>query len=97
MRLMQSFFRAYPMRTALMLAALLLSALAEGVGLSVLLPLLNIALGTDSGVDLPGSEATANDFEVMVRNTLGNLGIDITLSNMLLVLVSGVALKSISS
>ncbi len=76
MRLMNSFFRAYPLRTALMLAALLLSALAEGVGLSVLLPLLNIALGTDSGVSLPGNETAANDFELMVRNTLGSLGKD---------------------
>lgn len=95
MRLMQSFFRAYPLRTALMLAALLLSALAEGVGLSVLLPLLNIALGTDSGVSLPGNESATNDFEVMVRNALDTLGIAVTLPNMLLVLVGGVALKSI--
>ncbi len=43
-----------------MLAALLLAALAEGIGLSVLLPLLNIALGTDSGVSLPGNETAAH-------------------------------------
>ena len=49
MRLMASFFRAYPLPTFLMLVALLLSGFAEGVGLSALLPLLNIALGSESG------------------------------------------------
>ncbi len=45
MRMMASFFSAYPGRTAVMLLALLLSGVAEGVGLSALLPLLNIAVG----------------------------------------------------
>ena len=38
MSLMLSLFRAYPWQTALMLVALLLSGVAEGIGLSALLP-----------------------------------------------------------
>jgi len=96
MRLMRSFFSAYPLQTLLMLTALLLSAVAEGIGLSVLLPLLNIALGVDSGVPLPGADAAVQGgFETMVKDILNDLGIAITLSNMLLILVGGVALKSV--
>ena len=55
MGLMLSFFRAYRGQTILMLLALLLSGLAEGIGLSALLPLLNIALGADTAQMLPGA------------------------------------------
>jgi len=54
MGLMLNFFRAYPSQTVLMLLALLLSGIAEGVGLSALLPMLNIALGSDAMAALPG-------------------------------------------
>ena len=51
MRLMAHFFRAYPLYTALMLAALLSSGIVKGIGVSALLPLLNIALGADAGTE----------------------------------------------
>ncbi len=93
---MASFFRAYPLPTFLMLVALMLSGFAEGVGLSALLPLLNIALGPERGAGLPGMDAgVENEFERVVLETLGHLGIDITLGNMLLIIVGGVFLKSV--
>jgi ATP-binding cassette subfamily C protein len=96
MRLMASFFRSYPLHTALMLAALLLSGIAEGIGLSALLPLLNIARGTGAGIDLPGAgTAIQNDFERVVLDTLGTLGIAVTLGNLLLIIVGVVLLKSV--
>jgi ATP-binding cassette subfamily C protein len=49
MSLMLSFLRAYRWQTVVMLIALLLSGIAEGIGLSALLPLLNIALGSEIG------------------------------------------------
>ena len=55
MGLMLNFFRAYPSQTVLMLLALLLSGIAEGVGLSALLPMLNIALGSDAMAAIPGA------------------------------------------
>jgi len=96
MRLMLSFFRAHRWQTALMLVALLLSGAAEGVGLSALLPLLNIALGPEATSMLPGAEvATQTGFERTVLDILATLGIAPTLANMLLIILFGVAFKSI--
>jgi ATP-binding cassette, subfamily C, bacterial len=96
MGLMLSFFRAYPWQTVMMLLALLLSGIAEGVGLSALLPLLNIALGPEATSMVPGTAAPAgNDFEQTVLETLASLGIAPTLGNMLTIVLLGVAFKSV--
>ena len=98
MRLMATFFRAYPLHTGLMLAALLLSGIAEGIGLSALLPLLNIGLGADAGAELvaPETEIQSN-LERVVFETLDTLGIAVTLGNLLLIIVGGAALKAAPS
>ena len=95
MGLMLNFFRAYPSQTALMLLALLLSGLAEGIGLSALLPLINIALGSEAAGLLPDASQSQNEFEQMVLNGLAYVGIAPTLGNMLSILLFGVAVKSI--
>ncbi len=96
MRLMASFFRAYRMQSLLMLLALLLSGIAEGIGLSALLPLLNIALGGEAGSGLAlAPEAAQNDFERVILEQLANLGIAATLANMLWIIVLGVTFKSL--
>ena len=96
MRLMLSFFRAYPLPSFLMVLALTLSGAAEGVGLSALLPLLNIALGQGAGEAMPGVPAAAqSEFETAVLAALASLGIEPTLGNMLWIIVGGVALKSL--
>jgi len=56
MGLMLSFFRAYRGQTTLMIVALLLSGIAEGIGLSALLPLINIALGSEGAGMLPAAD-----------------------------------------
>ncbi len=96
MRLMLSFFSAYPLQTVLMLMALLLSGLMEGLGLSALLPLLNVALGSQasSAAGLPDS-AMQNDFERQVLELLGRMDIDPSLVNLLLIIVLMVLLKSL--
>ena len=94
MGLMLNFFRAYPSQTVLMLVALLLSGLAEGVGLSALLPLVNIALGSEAAGLLPEGSQSQNDFEQAVLNALDFVGIAPTLGNMLTILIVGVAVKS---
>ena len=96
MGLMASFFRAYPWQSALMLSALLLSGIAEGIGLSALLPLLNIALGYDATGELTGiSSQSQNSFEQSVLDALAWVGIAPTLGNMLWILVIGVLVKSV--
>ena len=44
MRLLYTFARKYPIQSTIMLSALLLAGLAEGVGLSALFPLLAIGM-----------------------------------------------------
>ena len=96
MRLILSFFNAYRWQTALMLLALLLSGAAEGIGLSALLPLVNIALGPEATAILPGADvASQNKFERTVLDTLSSVGITPTLGNMLLIVLGGVAFKGI--
>jgi ATP-binding cassette subfamily C protein len=95
MRLMLSFFRAYRLQTFLMLVALLLSALAEGIGLSALLPLLNVALGEDQAVSLGLGGSAESAFEQRVLAVLDWAAIAPTLGNMLLLIVVGMLLKSL--
>jgi len=96
MRLMLSFFRAQPWQTLAMLLAMLLSGAAEGIGLSALLPLLNIALGPEATSMLPGAElAQQSEFERTVLDILASVGIAPTLANMLLIILGGVAFKTI--
>jgi ATP-binding cassette subfamily C protein len=59
MHLLKTFARAYPLQSAVMLFALLIAGLIEGVSLTALLPLLNHVLvkpGTPGG-DVSGTEA----------------------------------------
>ena len=96
MGLMLNFFRAYPWQTSLMLLALILSGMAEGIGLSALLPLLNIALGEEAAALMPGGSSGATTaFEENVLALLQSLNIAPTLGNMLLIIVGGIFFKSI--
>ncbi len=96
MGLMLDFFRAYRGQTLLMMLALILSGVAEGVGLSALLPLLNIALGSEASNMLPGADAGGDSrFEQAILSALQVLGIAPTLGNMLLIILGGVAFKSV--
>jgi ATP-binding cassette subfamily C protein len=96
MGLMLNFFRAYPWQTALMMLALLLSGIAEGIGLSALLPLLNIALDSDAGSMIPGgASANQSEFEQRILDTLEFVGIAPTLGNMLAIILGGVAFKTV--
>ena len=48
MRYLITIARAYPLQSALMMGALIFAGMAEGVGLSALLPLLSIAIGSEA-------------------------------------------------
>ncbi len=96
MGLMLDFFRAYRWQTVLMMLALLLSGIAEGIGVSALLPLLNIALGPDATSAIPGAAvAEQSEFEQTILSTLEYLGIAPTLGSMLAIILGGVAFKSV--
>ena len=96
MRLMLTFFRAYPWQSALMLLALLSAGIAESIGLSALLPLLNVAMKINTGAQ--GGAVTSepdNDFERIVNETLADMGLDPTLGVLLSIIVVAVTLKSL--
>lgn len=84
MRILFAYGRAYPVRTFLMLISLLLAGIAEGVGLTTLLPLLSIALGDQAHSDLANK----------VIHVLGLVGLEPTLVTMLVVIVVGLTLSS---
>ncbi len=92
MHLMLSFFRAYPGQTLIMLLALMLAGIAEGMGLSALLPLLKIAVNNQAGTS---QHRPQNEFERIVVETLQNIGITPSLGVLLGIIIVGVTLKSI--
>ncbi len=91
MRLMAHLIRRYPLASGLMLLALLLSGLAEGIGLSALLPVLSIALNPDGA----SAEGERNAFEQMVIDLLQRVGIQPELGPLLLLIVAASALKAV--
>jgi len=96
MRLMLTFFRAYPWQSAIMLLALLSAGIAESIGLSALLPLLNVAIKSNSGAR--GETVTAepeNDVERVVNETLAGMGLEPTIGVLLSIIVVAVTLKSL--
>ena len=93
MRFMLSLFKAYPLASFLMLVALIMSALAEGLGLSALLPVLNIALYHDRPQASPvGSSSQAED---LVLGLLDWLGVAPELGPLLILIVVAASLKSL--
>ncbi len=93
MRLMLTFFRAYPGQTLIMMVALLLAGIAEGIGLSALLPLLSIAIKSDS--DAAGQQVPQNEFERIVTTALQDIGITPSIGALLTIIVLGITLKSV--
>ncbi len=94
MQLMLKFFSAYPWRTVWMLIALLVSSLAEGLGLTALLPFLNVAM--ESSAALPGiDQANSDAINQKILGFLDALNIEPTLTNMLGILMVGVTFKSV--
>jgi len=82
-----TFTRAYPWQSVLMVVALLLAGLAEGSSLSMLLPILSLAVDSGQG-------AQQSEFARGVTEFLGRFGVTPTIGNLLVVAVSGIVLKS---
>jgi ATP-binding cassette, subfamily C, bacterial len=84
---MLHFLRAYPVRTGMMIGLLILSGIAEGVGLLTLLPLLDVAAGTGAA-EQTGISAT-------ISGAIQSVGIEPTLGSMLLLIVGAMCLKGL--
>ena len=77
-----------------MLFALLLAAVAEGIGLTTLLPLVSIALNSQTGAQ-EDTSAVGSGIERVVTETLGAIGLTPTLGVLLIVITLSIALKSV--
>ncbi len=76
-----------------MLMALLLAGVAEGVGLSALLPLISVAMGSQPGAE-PGASVSHSGVERVVTEYLSALGLTPTLGVLLVVIVVAIVMKS---
>jgi ATP-binding cassette subfamily C protein len=76
-----------------MLLALLLAGAAEGVGLSALLPLISVAIGSQTGAE-PGASTSNSGVERIVTEYLSALGLTPTIGVLLVVIVLAIVLKS---
>ncbi|MCU0936927.1 MAG: ABC transporter transmembrane domain-containing protein, partial [Gammaproteobacteria bacterium] len=84
MRFLREIARAYPRRTAITLFALLVAGLFEGISLSALLPVLDLAAGQGAGGH---SDRGLGEF-------IRGLGIEPSLGPLLVIIVVGIALKA---
>ncbi|NIR28100.1 MAG: ABC transporter ATP-binding protein [Gammaproteobacteria bacterium] len=91
MRLILTFARAYPRASLFLVAALVLAGLAEGVGLTTLLPLLSTVV--DVGTGGSGALDPSGSGRVVVE-ALGAMGLEPTVGILLTVIVLGMTLKS---
>jgi len=97
MRLLIEFARKYPLNSIVMVLALLLAGLMDGIGLSMVLPLIGITIGNPTGAGpLPVAKDGAADsmLERMVTDGFTTLGITPTLGMLLIVIIATVTLKS---
>ncbi len=90
--------RAYPSQTIVMVIALMLAGILEGIGLSMLLPILSIAIDTQSGsnpVSAGSNEAAGSAMERFVAEGLTAAGISPTIGVLLVILIAAITLKSV--
>ena len=86
MRLVSVFARAYPARTAVMLVCLLLAGVAEGIGVSSLLPLIGLAGGSGG--------AAPSGLTAVVSGALQRIGLAPTPSALLTLLAAGMIVRA---
>ncbi|MEY4960295.1 MAG: hypothetical protein RL610_474 [Pseudomonadota bacterium] len=85
MHTLVTYIMVFPRRSALVMIALLAAGIAEGLSLTALLPLLSVAVG-----DASSSETGRTVLQAMRR-----IGIEPTISTMLLIIVIGMITKSL--
>ncbi len=84
--MLAAFVRAYPGRTALALTALIVAGVMDGLGLSLLLSMLNLATGAEEDPSLP---------EQIALDVVEQLGLEPTLVTLLSLGVGLIALKAV--
>jgi ATP-binding cassette subfamily C protein len=87
MQLLRAFVARYPWQSVFLVAALLLSGVADGIGISALLPALQLALGESGG--------EKNDITRFLEDAFASAGITPTLGTLLLVILCAILAKNV--
>ncbi|MDZ7839980.1 MAG: ABC transporter ATP-binding protein [Gammaproteobacteria bacterium] len=94
MRLLLVFARAYPLRSAIALFALLVAGLAEGLGLTTLLPLFTTALDGRDGGSAESLSIAGSGTDEVVATLLAYVGLSPTLGVLVAIVVGGLMVKA---
>ena len=93
MRLIMTFIRRYPHQTLLALIALLFAGLVDGFGMTVLLPLMSMAVNrTDGSAVLAHPSESA--LEKIITDVFERVGIYPTVNLLLVIFVLSIIIKS---
>ena len=97
MRLLITLVRDYPLRSAVMLFALLLAGLLEGIGFSMLLPLLDLVVKKQPASHTVAHHAmnSGSNLERMLAGLFSALNITPTIGILLLIFIGTIVLKSV--
>lgn len=87
--LFRYFYAAYPVRSTAMLLAITVAALAEGIGLAALLPLLNLVISPEA------AEGTQDAMMLYVEGAFDFVGLEVTIGALLVVIVGMITAKSL--
>ena len=91
MRLMLTFFRQYPARCSIVIFSLLFASLAEGLGVSTLLPLLRLATGEGTASE------DADRVTQLITTAFDWMQLEPTALAMLVIIFLGLTLKAIAT
>jgi len=93
-RLIFAFYKRYPAQSLITLLALLFAGIAEGFGLSMLLPLLSLALDSSNGSEIANVQPDST-LEQLVNGFFDTVGITPTIGVLLTIFVMSILLKAI--
>jgi ATP-binding cassette subfamily C protein len=95
MRLLIIFLRAYPLQSAITLGAIIFAGLIEGFGLSLLLPLLNLAADINGGSAGQAAASDGSTLGQLLNNVFETIGITPTIGVLLIFFVACMILKAL--
>lgn len=95
MRLLITFFRTYPLQSAITVGALIFAGIVEGFGLSALVPLLTIVIAGKESTPGAGVSHSASSLEQIVKEIFGAVGLTPTIGTLLIIFVASVVLKAV--
>ena len=88
-QLFRHFFTTYPVRSMLMVLALTVGALAEGVGMVALLPLINLVIAPDE------TQGATGALMLHIERAFAFAGVELSIEALLIVIVGMITTKSV--